>query len=280
MIYYRRYIGAYQKRTTRLSMRDHGAYALMLDFYYAEELPLPLELDDIYDLCKVRTPDDRKSVDKVLRLHFEKRTDGYHNERADHEISVSVQARKNGKGGGRPRTESITGDETGPETGSETGSETGLQTEDETERLTGEGGGSVHPSTFNHSAFQPSAFQPPTDQPFTHQPSAVKKQKALSGMEPDPEPLEPKKLNGHKAEAREILDFLNAKTGRHYEPVEANLKPIAARLAEGSTPDDVRSVIAKKCRDWGADEKMAEFLRPKTLFNATNFANYKGELKP
>lgn len=172
MIYYRRYIGAYQKRTTRLSMRDHGAYTLMLDFYYAEEEPLPLDVDEIYDICKVRTPDDRKSVDKVLRIHFEKRGDGYHNDRADREIAVSEQARTNGKGGGRPpqdKTKGGTGKQTGTVTDDgtelETGRETGTDTGTVTGTGTGKGGGSGHPSTFNHSAVQPSTVQPSTDSP-------------------------------------------------------------------------------------------------------------------
>lgn len=163
MIYYRRYIGSYQKRTTRLSMRDHGAYALMLDFYYAEEEPLPLEMEDIYDICKARTPDDRKSVQKVLRLHFDQRADGYHNARADAEIAASKQARTNGKKGGRPPS-----DQTGNETGNETESLTGDETERVTGTGTGAGGGTVHPTTYNHSAFQPSASKPSAD---TLQPS-------------------------------------------------------------------------------------------------------------
>ena len=81
-----------------------------------------------------------------------------------------------------------------------------------------------------------------------------------------------------KPDALQVLEFLNSKTGRNYEPVDETLKPIMARLRSGSTVEDLRAVIAKKCRDWGADEKMSGFLRPKTLFNATNFANYKGEL--
>lgn len=97
-----------------------------------------------------------------------------------------------------------------------------------------------------------------------------------------PEPERSKAMSGkpdpHRLDAREILEFLNQKTGRHYEPVDANLNPIIARLKEGSSADDIRSVVAKKCREWIGDEKMAEYLRPKTLFNATNFANYKGEL--
>jgi uncharacterized phage protein (TIGR02220 family) len=82
-----------------------------------------------------------------------------------------------------------------------------------------------------------------------------------------------------RQQAREVLQFLNDKTGRHYEAVPATLDPILARLKGGSSVEDLRAVIAKKTREWGADEKMQKYLRPKTLFNATNFANYKGELE-
>ncbi len=58
----------------------------------------------------------------------------------------------------------------------------------------------------------------------------------------------------------------------------ANLEMIAARLKDGSTVAEMRQVVAKKCREWATDEKMESYLRPKTLFNRTNFANYQGEL--
>jgi uncharacterized phage protein (TIGR02220 family) len=93
--------------------------------------------------------------------------------------------------------------------------------------------------------------------------------KALSGT-PDASPRE---------EARKILEFLNTKTGRQYEPVNANLELIVARLREGYSSDDIRSVVAKKCREWSGDEKMAPYLRPATLFNRTKFAQYQGELQ-
>lgn len=86
-----------------------------------------------------------------------------------------------------------------------------------------------------------------------------------------------KKLNGSEATARELLEFLNAKTGRNYRPVFANLEPIVARLKEGFTVQDVKTVIARKCRDWMHDDKMALYLRPATLFNRTKFAQYNGE---
>jgi uncharacterized phage protein (TIGR02220 family) len=76
--------------------------------------------------------------------------------------------------------------------------------------------------------------------------------------------------------ARQVLEFLNEKTGRHYEPVEANLRLIRARLREASA-DDLRSVVALKARQWKGTE-MDGYLRPATLFNATKFAQYQGEL--
>lgn len=95
--------------------------------------------------------------------------------------------------------------------------------------------------------------------------------KDIVGLKPDANRL-------FKKKALEVLIFLNEKTGRNYEPVEANLKPLMARLREGASVDDLRAVVAKKCREWGGDPKMDIYLRPKTLFTATNFANYKGEL--
>ena len=81
-----------------------------------------------------------------------------------------------------------------------------------------------------------------------------------------------------KTPAIEVLNFLNQKTGRNYRPVPANLEMIAARIKDGATVDELRMVVAKKCREWAADEKMNIYLRPKTLFARTNFAQYQGEL--
>lgn len=88
------------------------------------------------------------------------------------------------------------------------------------------------------------------------------------------------KKNSCRAErptALRLLGFLNEKTGRTYQPVPANVKLLEARLREGATEANIRGVIARKVREWQGDPKMAEFLRPKTLFNATNFAQYLGQ---
>lgn len=103
------------------------------------------------------------------------------------------------------------------------------------------------------------------------------KSTTLSGKPDDQAREERKKLSEACAE---VLGFLNIKTGRRYKPVKANIEMIAARLREGATVDECRQVIAKKCREWRTDEKMEAYLRPKTLFNRTNFAQYQGELTP
>ena len=101
-------------------------------------------------------------------------------------------------------------------------------------------------------------------------------------MSGKPDVSDEKTLNGKKEtprkQARRVLEFLNEKTGRQYRPVDANLKMIEARLKEGATETECRQVIAKKRREWEGDEKMSAYLRPATLFNATKFAQYQGEL--
>lgn len=95
-------------------------------------------------------------------------------------------------------------------------------------------------------------------------------------------PLEEKRTNTtekRREDAVQLIEFLNSKAGRSFDAKGVNLEFVIERLEEGATLDDCRAVIAKKCRDWGTDEKMAQYLRPATLFNRTKFAQYKGELE-
>lgn len=80
-----------------------------------------------------------------------------------------------------------------------------------------------------------------------------------------------------KADAIEILNFLNEKAGRNYEPVAANIRMIESRIKEYGK-NKLQMMIARKCAAWKGNDKMEPYLRPKTLFNQTNCANYMGEL--
>lgn len=74
-------------------------------------------------------------------------------------------------------------------------------------------------------------------------------------------------------DAKLILDFLNNATERKYRPVDSNLKPIAARIAETSV-EHCKAVICDRVAKWKHDPKMDEYLRPATLFGAQKFHQY------
>ena len=67
----------------------------------------------------------------------------------------------------------------------------------------------------------------------------------------------------------EIVDYLNAKAGTRYKASTANTrKHIKARLDEGFTIEDFKTVIDKKCAEWLTNSKMEQYLRPETLFGS------------
>ena len=73
---------------------------------------------------------------------------------------------------------------------------------------------------------------------------------------------------------KDIIDFLNisAKTEFRYQS-KGTQRHISARLKEGFTVEQFKTVIIKKCEDWLNDIKMKEYLRPETLFG-TKFESY------
>jgi len=176
MNYYRRYVGDYLRDTSRLSMLEHGAYTLLLDYYYAEEQALPLERDDVYRMVRAMSAADRAAVDKIITLYFSEQPDGFHNGRADRELEVATKlidtARENGKLGGRPRkTKNETDLVTPQETRQVTGTETQLVTREQSQAEPVE---NHPPSTIHHT-------------PTTTTPSASTALRApASPSDPDP----------------------------------------------------------------------------------------------
>lgn len=89
MNYYRRYVGDYLRDTARLSILEHGAYNLLLDYYYAEERPIPLGLDEVYRMVRALMPEERRAIQKVLSTFFTKGPDGWRHKRVDAEIATA-----------------------------------------------------------------------------------------------------------------------------------------------------------------------------------------------
>ena len=63
-----------------------------------------------------------------------------------------------------------------------------------------------------------------------------------------------------------LIDYLNDKTGSEYKSDKANVKRIQSLLDSGYSPEQLRSVVDKKCAEWLTDEKMRSYLRPSTLW--------------
>jgi predicted phage replisome organizer/uncharacterized phage protein (TIGR02220 family) len=80
------------------------------------------------------------------------------------------------------------------------------------------------------------------------------------------------KSHDHAA-AKEIIDYLNLKTGKHFKYTKNNINKIKTRLKENFTLDDFKIVIDKKTYEWLNDDKMNQYLRPETLFGS-KFESY------
>ena len=75
---------------------------------------------------------------------------------------------------------------------------------------------------------------------------------------------------------QEIIEYLNNKAGTAYRSSSKKTQTcIHARLEEGFTIDDFKTVIDKKCMQWIGTE-FEKFLRPETLFG-TKFEGYLNE---
>jgi len=65
----------------------------------------------------------------------------------------------------------------------------------------------------------------------------------------------------------EIVDYLNLKTGQKFKATsKATQTKINARLKEGFTVEDFKTVIDTKTAEWLLKPDMSQYLRPETLF--------------
>lgn len=143
---------------------------------------------------------------------------------------------------------------------------------------------SIKSSTSEPTLNQPSILvEPNTNSLSLSLSSSLVKPKVkyiLSGLQPDAvlDNQKTEKNKFLKQEALEILEFLNFKTGRNFKDSKTNLDFILSKLKDGATKKECKQIIAMMCRKWMGDEKMSDYLRPATLFNKTNFEQYRGLL--
>ena len=76
----------------------------------------------------------------------------------------------------------------------------------------------------------------------------------------------------------EIVDYLNQKAGKNFRASGAGTKHITARLADGYSIEELKTVIDIKTKEWKGTD-MEKYLRPETLFNSAKFDGYLNQQK-
>jgi uncharacterized phage protein (TIGR02220 family) len=229
-------------------MRQDGAYRRMIDLYYSDEKPLPVDRVDLYGSLRCRDKADNDAVEHCLRKFFTENPDGFHHNRCDEEVAKYREKSAKASAAAAVRWDDL----------QYVGNADAMRT---------------------HSERNAMAMPANNHKPVTKNQKTLNPLSTSASPKVDTESLPAKaKINGNTAVAADLLLFLNKKTGRSFRPTASTLKPIIARLKEGYTPSDCKAVIMRRWRRWQDDPKMAEYLRPATLFGAEKFAQYVGEV--
>lgn len=105
MHYYQFHIADFALHTSHLTLEEEAVFRRLLDHYYDTESPIPKETQPV--IRRLRLVSYAEIVQSILSEFFVLQDDGWHNLRADSEISdyneKAVIARENGKKGGRPK---------------------------------------------------------------------------------------------------------------------------------------------------------------------------------
>lgn len=112
MHYYKFNIADYRKDTGHLSTIEHGIYRQLIDWYYLDEQPIPLETQVVSRRLRLGSESEISSLQNVLKDFFKEGKSGYVHGRIEMEIREyhlqSDKNKANGKRGGRPKkTESV-----------------------------------------------------------------------------------------------------------------------------------------------------------------------------
>ena len=109
MHHYPHHIGDYRAHTSHLTMAEDGCYRRLLDLCYMTERALPADIAAVQRLAGARDRQERVAVETILREFFTLQSDGWRQGRVAREVSEyqarADQARKIGRGGGRPKTQ-------------------------------------------------------------------------------------------------------------------------------------------------------------------------------
>ena len=82
-------------------------------------------------------------------------------------------------------------------------------------------------------------------------------------------------LSSCNDDVKSVVDQMNAILNSKYKSsTKSHAQNISARLDEGHSMDDLIMVVKDRLVAWGNDPKMAQYLRPQTMFQAGKFNGY------
>lgn len=264
------YVTEYLADTAHLTTEQHGIYLLLLFNYWQRGKGFP---DDIERLCGIaRVSNDRSTtVQRLLNDYFQKEGDLWVHRRVEKDLHLVKRKQKAASRAGRAsgnarRNKRIER----PLSGRSTTVQQPLNhldkdkdTDKEKEELK-------------------------TDVPIGTLSGQPQKPAAPDGADllgDDQKNPKAEALNGRAAKAQAVLDFMNAGLKTRYRAttpkgtLTANGKLIVDRLKDGHTVDECKAVYEARFDAWFDDDKMRQFIRPTTLFRASNFETYLGQIK-
>jgi uncharacterized phage protein (TIGR02220 family) len=104
---------------------------------------------------------------------------------------------------------------------------------------------------------------------------------SLVGQDPTPPADPPQNLKPERyaTETAQVIEYLNATTGRQFKGSKSDRATIAARFKEKYNLEDFKAIVDHKTAAWLHDPKQSEYLRPETLFSAKHFDSYLNAAK-
>ncbi|WP_282265560.1 DUF1376 domain-containing protein [Stenotrophomonas sp. PS02298] len=245
MNYYPRYPAHYQTKTLHLTMEQDGAYTRLLDWYYANERPIPHA--QRHAIARAMTPSERRATDLVLGEFFEQQEGLWTQYRCESEIEKARPkidaAKANGKKGGRPRKQAEPG--AGERAGVGTGEEEGTRKKPNGFSLGSENG--------------------------THDEPGAKAPQSPIPINPPDTPLQAPEIAEGATDAGRACLLIRQVGCVHTNPSHPDL---LAALAEGVTPETLALTVAE------AMEKTPPVTKPFNWAIATARSRHAAGAKP
>lgn len=110
------YFGDYTKKTSSLTLEQHGAYLMLMKEYWNTGEPLPKDRLKLYRSCGAFSQSEQQSVDYILENYFIEQENNFFHERIDFEINQALDNKRKkseaGKKGMQQRYNRVTNNDT------------------------------------------------------------------------------------------------------------------------------------------------------------------------